>query len=609
MGDPLLTWASSWLAGHGGHGYVTECSRTCRSLESAPRHVHARWVLQEDKAGQEAVDVLIAEGWWANLFDAPSASRISNWITPLIWGVGWRGFLGAALIVGAVMVGAEWFSGDWGASLALGTVFAMTLCILVALLPAALLLVGKLPGKIGDASAGFLNFLVLWVGDVMVYQQNPRNAFAAKQKIGRDLRWLTARTESTVISAHSLGSILTIDALSESSDSKVKFLATFGCPIKLLKLLKRGKHQFLSRLNNVDRATGWANFYDPFDFIGGRVDNKHGFPYNLKVDNGRGFLGAHGGYPDNAEQFQDALYRLIIFDQAAQVGGTNAPGKPGERDGKEIEVENKNLISAFRSRWWRFFNGTAFMLLSLPSAMAGAYMLVEQGWAGRVADLVNAQKYIPGFIRDTITAAAVQGDPKQQAAGSVLICLAATAVLAVFVLWLGHLVLRSYEARSEAAVAAGGSPSITRFKWFLAGLWAIWLLTLLWAWLYTQVPQKVGPSQITTPGQENTPGQLFTLIIPTAAAMAIIGGLMFLARHLRHFALDSEAQGKARLSMVGSALGDPFIRTNNKYQRGAGRPRAGSDDATHTASVSRFRRQTRKRSGEKRRSGKSHTGR
>lgn len=552
MGDPLLTWATAWLAGHKGHGYVTGCG-TPYCAAGTPRHVHARWVLEQDKDGHEidAVDVLIAESWWANLFDAPAASRISNWITPLIWGVGWRGLLAAALIIGAVMVSTEWFSGDWGASWALATVLAVTLCLLIAFLPAALLVIGKLPGKIGDATVGFLNFLILWVGDVMVYQQNPRNTFEARAKIRRDLRWITNRTETTVVAAHSLGSLLTIDVLSESKESKVKFLATFGCPIKLLRMRKS---HYLNRLNEVDTMTGWANFYDPFDFIGGPVDNQLGFPFNIRVDNGRNVLGAHGGYPDNAEQFQDALYRLIVSKPTANTSElteealapyrkrleqwTGIPFRPSTS-----EDENGNLGSAFRSRWWRSFNGTAFLILSLPAAMAGAYLLFQQGWAGRVAELVNAQKFIPDLVKEIIVAAAIQGNKKQQDAGSMLICLCATTVLAIIALWIGHLVLMSYEARAEEAVAAGKSPSIRRFKLFLIGLWALWLLPLLFAPLvYTKDLNR-----------------LVTLLIPTFGATIVIGVWMFWVRHLKHLNFGADQVARKGVLTVAAALGPPFI--------------------------------------------------
>ncbi|OOP59266.1 hypothetical protein BMF89_21290 [Arthrobacter sp. SRS-W-1-2016] len=562
MGDPLLTWAAAWLAGHGGHGYVTGCGRACRTRPGTPRHVHARWKVKEEDESSY-VDVLIAEAWWANLFDAPSASKISDWVTPLIWGVGWRGFLAAATTIGVVMLSTEWFSGDWFGSLVLGTVLAMAICILIALLPSALLLVGKLPGKIGDASVGFLNFLVLWVGDVMVYQQNPRNTFEARKKIRHDLDWLTARTETTVIAAHSLGSLLSIDVLSEIEESKVKFLATFGCPIKLLKM--RESH-YLKQLKNVDNRTGWVNFFDPLDFIGGPVDHQKAFPYNIKVDNSRSVLGAHGGYPDNAEQFQDALYRMIIFHEKrdaktldgnfeAKVSGARQASSATSKEAVDSSTgdaatdkeDDAKLKSAFHARWWRSFDGTAFMAFSLPAALAGAYLLYRNGWAQTVADLMHGQMFIPNWVQDFISASVNNHDERQRVAGTLLICLATTAPLAIFLLWIGHLVLMQYEASAERSVADKKDPWSTGFRLCVVAIWLVWCLpiplavVLYWFDIF----------------------HILTLLGAPVLVMVVIVGWICWVRRFRHLEMKPGSIAREGAEkMVAEALGAPFDEIN-----------------------------------------------
>lgn len=564
MGDPLLTWAAAWLAGHGGHGYVTGCGMPC-SPAGTPRHVHARWKVKE-KDESTYVDVLIAEAWWANRFDAPSASRISDWVTPLIWGVGWRGFFAAATTIGVVMMSTEWFSGDWFGSLVLGTLLAVALCILIALLPSALLLVGKLPGKIGDASAGFLNFLVLWVGDVMVYQQNPRNTFEAREKIRHDLHWLTARTETTVIAAHSLGSLLTIDVLSETEESKVKFLATFGCPIKLLRMRKS---RYLSRLKKMDLKTGWVNFFDPLDFIGGPVDCQRDFPYNIKVDNARSVLGAHGGYPDNAEQFQDAIYRLIIFNEKNEAAETEdslaandnstvqADSATDEKteDGNDAgddsaAQDDTKLKSAFHARWWRSFDGTAFMAISLPAALAGAYLLYRNGWAQKIADLTHGQIFIPAWVRDFIAASVNNLDERQRVAGTLLICLATTTALAIFLLWIGHLVLMQCEARAERSVAANEDPWSKGFRLCLIAIWLVWCLPIPLAVIFYWFDVL----------------HILTLLVAPVLVMAGIVGWICWVRRFRHLEMKpgSIAREGAK-EMVTEALGAPFNEIQHSH--------------------------------------------
>ncbi|QCB97375.1 hypothetical protein E5206_10950 [Arthrobacter sp. PAMC25564] len=466
-----------------------------------------------------------------------------------------------------MMFSVEAFSGDWGGSLVVATVLAVALCIVVALLPAALLLVGKLPGKVGDASASALNFLVLAVGDVMVYQRNPRNAFAAREKIRQDLHWLTDRTDKTVVAAHSLGSLLSIDVLSETKEPKVKFLATFGSPIKLLKLRR---NHFLDRLDQVDRGTSWANFYDPLDFIGGPVDNLPDFPYNVKVDNGRSVLGAHGGYPDNAEQFQDALYRLIIFNDDNDPGTTdgnlaapdtraipmeNAPDNTSATSDDKARVEDSKLKKAFNARGCRSFNGTAFMALSLPAALAGAYLLYRNGWAQRVAQLIKGQNFIPNSVRDFVTAAVNNPDERQRVAGTLLICLGTTAVVAAFLLWIGHLLLMQYEGRAEESVAAGKHPGRNNFRVYLTGIWLALSLPI--------------PSALEFYWSD-LPHILTLLSMPLLVMAAMVAWIC----HVRSFRpLDlkpgAEKGGSGRARMVDAALGQVFNEIKQQSRRQA----------------------------------------
>ncbi len=111
----------------------------------------------------------------------------------------------------------------------------------------------------------------------MIYQKHPFTALRARQRVVSDFEWLTGRTSKTVIAAHSLGSILAVDALG-ATKQKCDQLWTFGSAIKLL---RHDRSSLVRGLKAAQANMRWSNFYDSMDLISGPIgpcEEISGFP-------------------------------------------------------------------------------------------------------------------------------------------------------------------------------------------------------------------------------------------------------------------------------------------------------------------------------------------
>ncbi|GAP54456.1 hypothetical protein AHiyo6_10210 [Arthrobacter sp. Hiyo6] len=436
IGNSLSSWVVNWVEGHGGKvkilpGNLTredKCETCNRS--GGPLHVHAIWHLPRGRSPRDTdvFDVIIAESWWADLVRPPASSKLSDWLPSLAWNVAWRGlfwsgiFLAAGVFSFAVVGGGAWTDAIVPAALMVAAVFVLGL-----LVPPALLVLGKIP-PLSKHAKGALNFLVLWVGDVFVYQQNPIDTAAARDRIKDDIRWLRDDRRDVVVAAHSLGSLLAVDALKVAGRSGASALVTFGSAIKLLKLRAE---QYVSQLDRACPGLMWVNLYDPLDFISGPVKYRDSFPYNLKADNCRSILRAHGAYPDNGEQFLMTLFRILT-----------GPGRPHGRDLELAEaIQGRGNRSLFRS---------ITLMATAPALMGITLLLFKVKWPRHLSDAIKGTS-LSQPVKDYFETAIPHVDSGKLTSG-LGVCLGASLVIIVVLNWVTRLYLAWWERRAAEAL-------------------------------------------------------------------------------------------------------------------------------------------------------------
>jgi hypothetical protein len=450
FGDPLLTWTGAWLRGHGGSAELHGC--TCRETVQMPRHQHALW----SPAGEPAIEVVVAESWWSDKFPTPSASQLAPWLPSLVWSVTWRALVwiavfifavvGAANLVTAASLRGEAFIPAVLAGLAAAAVIFIT--------PPLLLALSWIPFVQKYASAA-LDFLLQWVGDVLVYEQRPIETHSVEEKITQDLRWLrdepwssptdpwSVSADSIVIGAHSLGSLLVAGPIARTPNLDNAALVTFGSAIRLI---KRHTRRFAEDLHGNHQDLLWLNLYDPVDFVSGYIKggrNKEGhFPYNFKIDNCRSVTTSHGCYPDNAEQFQTAFYRVIL-DRA--------------RSGQNVldESDDGLLVRALKRRFWRSRCSSVLAAVSLPGGVALALVLFGAGWPQWLAGQVRQLSHVPSEPKSLLDSLRIWIDGGGSSrASAVGVSFATAGIMVLAYLWICQLVVRRLEAADSAALAA-----------------------------------------------------------------------------------------------------------------------------------------------------------
>lgn len=473
IGDPLLAWVSDWVSGHGGEAttFPGTASRgeqcpTCRT-NNGPVHVHAKWILPDSGQHEHAFDVTIAESWWAEFVTPPSSSRISDWLPSLVWGVTSRGLIWFGLFLAAVVVSfAVIGGGTWTDAIAPALLIALSAALIVFLLAPALLVLGKIP-PLSKYTKNALNFLILWVGDALVYEKSPTDTARAKLRVKEDLQWLGGNNRDVVIAAHSLGSLLVVDVLNQQETPHVTSLVTFGSAIRLL---QRQVDRYVSRLDSACPGLGWVNLYDPLDFIAGPVIYRESFPTNLKVDNCRSVFQAHSSYPDNAEQFLMTLFRMIT--------------------GPRQHGRDRELGDAIRSRHRRSLFRSAMIMSTAPALMGITLALLKLGWPLILRDVVNATSLSQELKNYFI--AAVPDEKTGQLTSAVLLCLATAGVVLALLIWITRLYLAGWERRAEDLLSLrnrGLGPPVVPILLLLLMVAAVWLPPFLGAPFFNKLPQ------------------------------------------------------------------------------------------------------------------------
>jgi hypothetical protein len=548
FGDPLLNWADAWLKGHDGTASLTECH--CPDSITAPRHQHAEW---RPRGAQQAVDLVLAESWWAKKFPPPSASQLSPWLPALIWSVVWRALAWLAVVIFVVVLAANRIDGvPWHFAVVPAFVIGLMITTTVFLIPPALLALSWIP-YVQKYAMSAMAFLLQWVGDALIYEQRPMETYAAEQQIQADLNWLrdqpwvgTPGADGIVIGAHSLGSLLAADLLARIKNPCPTSLVTFGSAIRLL---KRRTRRYAGELESAQPELVWLNFYDPFDLISGAVGNAHrhagssgSFPYNFKIDNCRSVLTSHGSYQDNAEQFLPAFYRLILNTAALSPTIVRSSGD--------------ELKKAIRARSWRSRASSLLVGLSLPGGMAAALILFRIGWPAWLSDQSVHNGLLSQGVKDLL------GTGAHNPAAAMVVAMMSGAAGVLAYLWIAQLILRRLEALSVDALTAGSHGKKRREHWRgwipIGGLILLPLVAVAAALL------------LSTPSQSDNLNAETAL---TAIALSFIPAVVFelwtiFARKLRQRPFTKEDKLSPRSSPVADVIGEEFTFLQYPNQRG-----------------------------------------
>lgn len=397
FGEPLAIWARQWFDCRNydasPNAGLTDCD--CGDDDRQPLHVHCQWPPTPNRS--DSISVILTESWWAEEFKAVPSTRLISWLPSMVLKAMRLGILLAALTGAALAIGAAALThGTMSAAIILAFITAVGIVLLsLVLAPLALVL-----GSIEPTSKFFkpvVNFLTSAVGDVMIYQKHPFTALRARQKIVGDFEWLAGKASKTIVAAHSLGSLLAVDALG-STTGHCNQLWTFGSAIKLL---RNDRASLVANLRSRQREMQWSNFYDTMDLISGSIgpcDASPNFPTDTKIDNGRSVFMAHTTYPLNTEQF---LIPLIARIEALRDDTRLGAASSSDMSSQEVSPAEVQALKNLRWRWWA---RRLLTLFGVVTAMTTALVAIHFGWPGQALGDASRLEFLPQQIRDLMRA-------------------------------------------------------------------------------------------------------------------------------------------------------------------------------------------------------------
>jgi hypothetical protein len=155
---------------------------------------------------------LLAEGWWADSFPAPTYSELVSWS---FRAVPWAIALHIAQRFWQTNPKASKGAWLWAYSKAFAQLLlAMALTPVFMILPTLTLVLGLLPiPRLRSAILTTQTMLIATVGDSLAFVESPLRAALIRGRILEGLERLKSRCERTVIVAHSQGAAATLDVL------------------------------------------------------------------------------------------------------------------------------------------------------------------------------------------------------------------------------------------------------------------------------------------------------------------------------------------------------------------------------------------------------------
>lgn len=413
FGQPLIDWVEEWHRNRHVHGFKLLWSRL--SYGAADSSGPASYALRipeyerelfphepKPSNGQDEITYppqtwILAEAWWASSLATPSLSFVLGWALgsyPDVMGTlirnGWDQLLGRAASGGYPAL-----SGLGRAISALNTV-AVLMGYVIALVPGALaILILALVSKI--PVPGFEQFvltrllqplLVNNLGDHVVFLRDEVQAAHIRRTVYDAVRWLVndMECERVLIAAHSQGTVVAFDALSNESigrlkDSaqiredlaKVSTLVTFGAALnrawRWMDAQTRGREEEpqlrtlakdIPKATNGTKRTKWIDLWSEFDWAPvGRLAN--GSADRVPVTNNLSAVSDHGAYFRNYEEFVSRLAQEIDSPEERQNSRfwSEPPGS-NEQNTQKVGHRQKRVVlwAALRLMAWAAFFGT-----------------------------------------------------------------------------------------------------------------------------------------------------------------------------------------------------------------------------------------------------------
>lgn len=218
-GGALSSWITRWTSAAGASQPAARLRDAVLAPSDSSEPPH--FTLEFGSGSGTDRRVLIAESWWADTVVAPTYVELLRWSLLVVpWTIASH-FL-ARLTPGRrrTLVGSVWSF--------------VTLLLAMMLMPAvlaalvAVLLVGLIPiPQVRAAAAWLQRGFAATIGDSLALLNNPVQRSAIVGRVQRDLVWLDARCDETVVLAHSQGAAIAHEALQQSEVRNVT-LVTFG---------------------------------------------------------------------------------------------------------------------------------------------------------------------------------------------------------------------------------------------------------------------------------------------------------------------------------------------------------------------------------------------
>ncbi len=313
FGDPLIRWLRAWAEGH--EGDLTELPS---SDESGPQHVRLRWKCSPT----QSAELVVAECWWADAFNAPSAGEVLSWLPAvgyrLLFRMG-RVFLPLLLVLAAVsyvllapIAAVFQYLGAWSVYLALAIAILIPLSpllILVALWLLTLPFAGGIGHRVNDTVGAV-------IGDAWVLTHSPTRFSRMRRRFAKELRWLQSRADAVVVVAHSQGSVVAVEALREWTDLPCDMLVTVGSAVRLLNPKEQGGALAFKQARPSCR---WVDISSPFDPVSaGSICDTGSYPVDVNVQNPGSILNAHTSYFRNPEGCLAVIQAALGFVAAGR---------------------------------------------------------------------------------------------------------------------------------------------------------------------------------------------------------------------------------------------------------------------------------------------------
>ncbi|GGD24216.1 hypothetical protein [Nocardioides daphniae] len=302
MGDALLDTMKRWEAARGGSIRI----HAVAADTNGPTRLNLDW-LRHDRT---AIQVTLAESWWADCFTPPSLGQMLRWAPVVAWRALFRLWLFFGLTLAVLLVFSLIFTP--AALVAMATLAALAiLSVVLPILVVAFYVVARVvPGLRGIAKS-MSGWLILADGDAYALVRSPVSFNAMRSRLVADLECLSSECDQIILVAHSQGSVIALETVIARPDLQPHTMFTLGSAIGLLRLSREDPS---ARVKAACPELRWFNLYSQLDPVSaGPIDADGIHPVEIIVQNGGEPWSAHTTYVSNVDQVIVPIMAAIGF--------------------------------------------------------------------------------------------------------------------------------------------------------------------------------------------------------------------------------------------------------------------------------------------------------